>query len=73
MAKRVAQQLTLDEPKNSSTYVLLANMHSANGEWNDAMDVRETMCTDGALKVMEGSWLEISGHVDSFSSAKVNL
>jgi len=68
MAKGLAQQLTLDEPKNSSTYALLANMHSANGEWKDAMDVRETMCTNGALKVKGSSWIEISGHVHSFSS-----
>ncbi|ONK76327.1 uncharacterized protein A4U43_C03F26440 [Asparagus officinalis] len=68
MAKRIAQQLATSEPKSSSSYVMLANMYSDEGEWIDAMDVREMMCETVASKVAASSWIETRGSTHSFAS-----
>lgn len=68
MAKRIAGRLSIVEPKDSFNYVLLANMYTANEEWDEALEVREVMCASGALKLMGRSWIEIRGHVHSFVS-----
>ncbi|XP_008789585.2 pentatricopeptide repeat-containing protein At2g13600-like [Phoenix dactylifera] len=68
MAERIAGRLSMVEPKDSFNYVLLANMYSVNEEWNEALEVREVMCANGAQKLMGSSWIEIRGHVHSFTS-----
>ncbi|KAF8396221.1 hypothetical protein HHK36_017835 [Tetracentron sinense] len=66
MAKRVSKQLYADEPKNSSNYVLLANTYTDNGEWGDAVKVREAMVARGAQKMTECSRIEIRNCFHSF-------
>ncbi|KAK9125115.1 hypothetical protein Scep_013961 [Stephania cephalantha] len=66
MAKCIAERLWVDEPKNSSNYVLLANIYTAIGEWNNASGVRESMDARGAQKMRGCSWIEIKNEVHSF-------
>lgn len=68
MAKHIADRLARDEPGNSSSYVMLANMHSGKGEWNHAMVAREVMSTNGAFKVSGKSWIETRGRMYSFTA-----
>ncbi|CAN1220537.1 Pentatricopeptide repeat-containing protein At4g20770 [Linum perenne] len=43
LAKRAADELLRLDPKNSSPYVLLANMYTSLGRWDEAKTVRELM------------------------------
>ncbi|XP_058080650.1 pentatricopeptide repeat-containing protein At2g13600-like [Magnolia sinica] len=66
MARRIAERPFVDEPENSSNYVLLANMYTVIGEWGNAFDVREVMDARGAQKMIGSSWIEIRNCVHSF-------
>ncbi|KAJ4978042.1 hypothetical protein NE237_008822 [Protea cynaroides] len=72
MARRVAERLYVDEPGNSSNYVLLANTYTAIGEWNDALEVREVMNAAGAEKMIGCSWIEIHNSVHCFVAGDKN-
>ncbi|XP_042518567.1 pentatricopeptide repeat-containing protein At2g13600-like [Macadamia integrifolia] len=72
MARRVAERLYVDEPENSSNYVLLANAYTAIGEWNDASEIREVMDATGAQKVIGCSWIEIYNSMHSFVAGDKN-
>ncbi|XP_068658032.1 pentatricopeptide repeat-containing protein At4g19220, mitochondrial-like [Aristolochia californica] len=41
MEKSVAEHLIALEPENTGYYILLANMYSAAGRWNDVIEVRK--------------------------------
>ncbi|CAN1226441.1 Pentatricopeptide repeat-containing protein At4g20770 [Linum grandiflorum] len=43
LAKRAADELLRLDPRNSSPYVLLANMYTSLGRWDEAKAVREVM------------------------------
>ncbi|XP_058778357.1 pentatricopeptide repeat-containing protein At4g20770 [Vicia villosa] len=43
LAKRAAEELYRLDPRNSAPYVLLANMYSSMGRWDDAQVVRDLM------------------------------
>ncbi|MCI09542.1 pentatricopeptide repeat-containing protein [Trifolium medium] len=43
LAKRAAEELYRLDPQNSAPYVLLANMYSSMGRWDDAQVVRDLM------------------------------
>ncbi|XP_057420442.1 pentatricopeptide repeat-containing protein At4g20770 [Lotus japonicus] len=43
LAKRAAQELYRLNPRNSAPYVLLANMYSSLGRWDDARAIRDLM------------------------------
>ncbi|KAL3039947.1 hypothetical protein AAZX31_01G213700 [Glycine max] len=43
LAKRAAEELYRLDPQNSASYVLLANMYSSLGKWDDARVVRDLM------------------------------
>ncbi|XP_061374167.1 pentatricopeptide repeat-containing protein At4g20770 [Gastrolobium bilobum] len=49
LAKRAAEQLYRLDPQNSASYVLLANMYSSLGRWDDAQVVRDLM-TDNQVR-----------------------
>ncbi|XP_043725791.1 pentatricopeptide repeat-containing protein At2g13600-like [Telopea speciosissima] len=72
MARRVAERLYVDEPENSSNYVLLAHAYTAIGEWNDALEVRKVMDATGAQKMIGCSWIEIRNSVHSFVAGDKN-
>ncbi|KAG1338392.1 putative Pentatricopeptide repeat-containing protein [Cocos nucifera] len=68
MAKRIAGRLSIVGPKDSFNYVLLANMCTANKEWDEALEVREVISANGTQKLIGSSWIEIRDRVHSFVS-----
>ncbi|KAK3034388.1 hypothetical protein RJ639_033992, partial [Escallonia herrerae] len=50
LAKRAAEELFLLDPQNSAPYVLLANMYSSLGRWDDAKEVRKMMVAKRIIK-----------------------
>jgi len=56
------------EPQNTSSYVLLSNIYSAAGKWDDATKVRKIM-KDREVKKKPGcSWIEVKNRVHAFMS-----
>nr|KYP52651.1 Pentatricopeptide repeat-containing protein At4g20770 family [Cajanus cajan] len=50
LAKRAADELYRIDPQNSASYVLLANMYSSLGRWDDARVVRDLMSDNHVRK-----------------------
>ncbi|WCJ26010.1 Pentatricopeptide repeat (PPR) superfamily protein [Euphorbia peplus] len=55
--QRAAAKLLELEPQDSSTYVLLSNMHSASGNWNEVNNLRSAMRDKGLKKLPGCSWI----------------
>ncbi|KAL5994781.1 hypothetical protein ACLOJK_024836 [Asimina triloba] len=54
------------EPDNSGNYILLANIYSAAGRWEDAARIRSLMKERGVTKPPGCSWIEVKHQVHSF-------
>ncbi|XP_050383506.1 putative pentatricopeptide repeat-containing protein At3g08820 [Argentina anserina] len=66
LAELALKQLIELEPWNSSYYVLLANVYSANQKWDEAANIRSGM-NDQTLKKVPGcSWIEVNRVVHEF-------
>ncbi|KAH6779838.1 Tetratricopeptide repeat superfamily protein [Perilla frutescens var. hirtella] len=68
LAKRAAATLIELEPQDPVAYVLLANMYSAVGKWEDAASIRSLMKSRGVVKEPGRSWVEMNSRVHSFTS-----
>ncbi|XP_065881102.1 pentatricopeptide repeat-containing protein At3g09040, mitochondrial [Euphorbia lathyris] len=55
--QRAAAKLLELEPQDSSPYVLLSNMHSASGNWNEVNILRTAMREKGVKKLPGCSWI----------------
>lgn len=66
LAKRAADELFRLDPKNSAPYVLLANMYSSLGRWDEAKDVREMMIEKQVVKNPGYSWLEHKKEIQGY-------
>ncbi|PSS10178.1 Pentatricopeptide repeat-containing protein [Actinidia chinensis var. chinensis] len=66
LAEHVLKQLIELEPWNSSNYVLLSNIYSANCRWDDAEKIRSSMIDRGIRKTPGCSWIEVDGVVHEF-------
>jgi hypothetical protein len=63
----VAERLFVLDPQNSGNYVLLSNMYSAIGRWEDATRVRKMMKDMTVKKKDPGcSWIEVKQTVHEF-------
>ncbi|KAF7836502.1 pentatricopeptide repeat-containing protein [Senna tora] len=58
LARRAAEELFRLDPQNSASYVLLANMYSSMGRWDDARHVRDMMSDKQVRKDPGYSWSE---------------
>lgn len=58
LARRAADALFSLDPKNSAPYVLLANMYSSLGRWDEVKYVRDMMSKKSIVKNPGYSWLE---------------
>ncbi|KAI3882417.1 hypothetical protein MKX03_001918 [Papaver bracteatum] len=65
-AEHVLKKLIQLEPWNAGNYILLSNIYSSSGRWNDAANVRATMNQEGIKKVPGCSWIEVDGVVHEF-------
>ncbi|KAK9726269.1 hypothetical protein RND81_05G202800 [Saponaria officinalis] len=68
MAEIAFKNLLELEPQNAVPYVMLANLYSAMGKWQDAAKVRTIMKTKAINKEPGCSWVEIEGKVHTFVS-----
>ncbi|KAF3441285.1 hypothetical protein FNV43_RR15198 [Rhamnella rubrinervis] len=68
LGERAAKNLFEMEPTNSVPYVLLSNMYSKAGRWEDAARVRRLMKSVGISKEPGCSWIEMKGQVHMFTS-----
>uniref|UniRef100_A0A2N9HS47 Pentacotripeptide-repeat region of PRORP domain-containing protein n=1 Tax=Fagus sylvatica TaxID=28930 RepID=A0A2N9HS47_FAGSY len=58
LAKRAADELFRLDPQNSTPYVLLANIYSSLGRWDDVKSVRELMSDKQVIKEPGYSWID---------------
>lgn len=58
LAKRAADELIHLDPQNSAPYVLLANIYSSLGRWDEARAVRDLMSDKQVIKDPGYSWIE---------------
>lgn len=61
-----AENLLQVEPNVASHYVLLSNIYSSAGLWDEAMDVRRRMKEMGVRKEPGFSWIEFGDEVHKF-------
>ncbi|TVU51570.1 hypothetical protein EJB05_03005, partial [Eragrostis curvula] len=66
LAEHVLKQLIRLEPWNSGNYVMLSNIYSNSGRWEDAATLRLDMKKKGVEKVLACSWVEFKGKVHEF-------
>jgi hypothetical protein len=66
LAESVAECLFGLEPENSSHYVLLSNIYSAAGRWDDIEKVRKMMEDRKVKKTPGCSWIEVRNQVYGF-------
>ncbi|XP_028764633.1 pentatricopeptide repeat-containing protein At4g20770-like [Neltuma alba] len=64
LAKRAAEELFRLNPQNSSPYVLLANMYSSMGRWDDATRIRDMMSDKQVHKDPGYSWSEFKNKME---------
>ncbi|CAN6331227.1 unnamed protein product [Urochloa humidicola] len=66
LAEHALNQLILLEPWNSGNYVMLSNIYSNSGRWQDAAKLRLEMKARGVGKISASSWVELDGKVHEF-------
>ncbi|KAK4476561.1 hypothetical protein RD792_015717 [Penstemon davidsonii] len=68
LAKKAAKALFELEPQDAAPYVLLSNIYSSIGKWDEAASVRRLMKSKGVGKEPGRSWIEMNGKVHAFMS-----
>ncbi|XP_009413734.2 putative pentatricopeptide repeat-containing protein At3g23330 [Musa acuminata AAA Group] len=66
LAEKVAAKIFDIEPKNMGSHVLMSNIYSAAGRWNEAAKLRMTMKDKGMKKQPACSWIEIKNELHAF-------
>lgn len=72
LGKFVCNHLFAIEPENTGNYVIMANLYSKAGRWEEAEEVRERMNAVGLRKVAGMSWIESCGGFESFTAKDVS-
>eukprot|EP01018_Ginkgo_biloba_P019600 Gb_25041 [translate_table: standard] len=66
LGERVAEHLFELDPQNVAPYVLLSNIYSAAGRWDDSVKI-QNMMKDRKVKKKPGcSWIEINNRLNAF-------
>lgn len=66
LAKKAAEELFQLDPENSTPYVLLANIYSSLGRWEEAKAIREMMNDQQVIKSPGYSWVEDKNRMQAF-------
>jgi pentatricopeptide repeat protein len=66
LAEHVLKHLIQLDPWNSGNYVMLCNIYSNSGRWDDAAKLKLEMKARGVEKVPASSWVELDGEVHEF-------
>ncbi|XP_028775966.1 pentatricopeptide repeat-containing protein At2g37310 [Neltuma alba] len=72
MGKFACDHLFKIEPENTGNYVMMANLFSQAGRWEEANAVRGEMEEIGLKKIRGSSWIETSGGLLSFIAKDVS-
>ncbi|KAG9447100.1 hypothetical protein H6P81_013228 [Aristolochia fimbriata] len=70
LGKFAAKEATKLSPDDSANYVLLSNLYSVSGQWEDAKRTRMIMVEKGLKKEPGSSWIEVKGRVHSFMAGE---
>ncbi|XP_057427502.1 pentatricopeptide repeat-containing protein At2g37310 [Lotus japonicus] len=60
------------EPESSGNYIIMANLYSCAGRWEEASRVRKRMEEIGVHKIRGSSWIEMSGRLIAFIAKDVS-
>jgi hypothetical protein len=66
LAEEVAKKIMELEPRSIGSHVVLSNMYSASGRWNEAAHLRESMREKGMKKDPACSWIEVKSKLHVF-------
>ena len=66
IGKYAAEKLLLVDPDSPAAYVLLSNIYSSEGRWDDRAKVMNKMRKMGLRKDTGKSWIELEKEVHSF-------
>lgn len=66
LAEEVAKKIMELEPRSIGSHVVLSNMYSASGRWNEAAHLRESMRKKGMKKDPACSWIEVKSKLHVF-------
>src|ERR1700723_1073548 len=65
-AERAAENALKLDPQNASIYVLLSNIYSVAGRWDDVDKIRSKMREKEIKKIPGQTWIEINGKIHTF-------
>lgn len=71
IAEGIALQLSVLEPEMTGSYMLLSNIYSAGGRWEESAKVRALAKKKDLKKVSGSSWIELNKKVYKFSSGSI--
>lgn len=66
LGEEVSKKIQSLGPESTGNFVLLSNIYSAAGRWDDAAHIRITQKDWGLKKIPGCSWIEINGIVHAF-------
>ncbi|XP_015693126.1 putative pentatricopeptide repeat-containing protein At3g23330 [Oryza brachyantha] len=66
LAEEVAKKIFELEPRSMGSHVILSNMYSASGRWNEAAHLRKSMRNKGIKKEPACSWIEVKNKLHVF-------
>nr|KYP32277.1 Putative pentatricopeptide repeat-containing protein At3g23330 family [Cajanus cajan] len=66
MAEQVSKKIQLLGPEGTVNFVLMSNIYSSVGRWDDAAHIRSIQRHQGYKKSPGCSWIEISGVIHGF-------
>ncbi|GMY18881.1 pentatricopeptide repeat-containing protein At2g37310 [Fagus crenata] len=72
LGKFVCDNLFEIEPENTGNYIIMANLYSQAGRWEEADKTRERMKKIGLKKIPGSSWIETSGGLQNFIARDVS-
>ncbi|EOA36447.1 hypothetical protein CARUB_v10011006mg [Capsella rubella] len=71
IAEDIALQLSVLEPERTGGYMLLSNIYSAGGKWEESAKVRTSAKKKDLKKVSGSSWIELKKKSYKFSSGTI--
>uniref|UniRef100_A0A0A9D355 DYW domain-containing protein n=1 Tax=Arundo donax TaxID=35708 RepID=A0A0A9D355_ARUDO len=66
LAEEVAKKILELEPSSVGSHIILSNMYSASGRWNEAAHMRKSMRNKGMKKEPACSWIEVKNKLHVF-------
>lgn len=70
IGQAAARRLFEIDPGSSGSYIALASIFASNGQWSDAVEVRELMGRNGVRKDAGRSWIEVGGATREFKAGE---